>query len=490
MTYSRFFSLITALSFFLACQSAPTEGATDANATAGTSEVGPGEAPDIRIRVNGIQSGTASLVGMLGDQQYRADTVSINRDGIFHFKKDQPYQQGMYFVLLPDEGIVQLLVTEDQTFSYTAQQGDLIGSAVVEGSLDNELLYKNLKYQEQKDPDIQQLSTRMRQLQSGTPEYEQVKTQRDALLKERQDHLDEIFSAHPNSLFTRFKKAGQNPEVREIFKPDGSLDKVAQVFQYRREFWDNVDFSDPRLLYTPVIGNKLKRYITELTPQHPDSIIYSTVKLVEKVLPYPEYFKFVVNWITLKYEPTKTTLMDPEAVFVHMIQNYFTEERAFWSNPAEVQALQLRAHEMSASLVGKKGPNVKVPGPDGQIKELYAINKPYLIVYIYNPTCEHCMVETPKLVQYYKQWKNQGIGVYAIAIDTDDAEWRQYTREKGMNDFVNVYDPTNRSIYATYFVDNTPEIYVLNPDRTIIGKNLNPDQIMIVIDRDKEKRGK
>ena len=51
-------------------------------------------------------------------------------------------------------------------------------------------------------------------------------------------------------------------------------------------------------------------------------------------------------------------------------------------------------------------------------------------------------------------------------------------------DWTNVFDPTNRAIYATYYVDNTPEIYVLNRNRTIIGKNLKVHQIETILQRD------
>jgi peroxiredoxin len=445
------------------------------------------ESPDIRLTVQGIDRGLASMVGTFTDQQFKADTTTA-KNGVFHFKREKPYEPGLYFVLLPDESIVQMLVDADQTFSIETVKGDLVGSAQVKGSLENELLYRTLKFEESQNAEINRLNTTMRSLQQGTPEHEETKAKRDAVLKERQAYLEEVFNEYPNNLFTKFKMAGQNPEVREIYLEDGTPDKMQQVHYYRKEFWDNVDFSDPRILHTPVIGNKLKRYMTELTPQHPDSIIVASDRLVEKVLDYPTYYKYFVNWIVLKYEPTKTTLMDPEAVFVHMIQNYFTKERAFWTDSVQVHALQLRAHEMAGSLVGNKGPDVKAKNPQGEIKSIYEKDAPYIIVYMFNPQCEHCMVQTPKLVQFYQQWKNQGVDVYAIALDTDDAEWKGYLAKNGMNIFTNVFDPTNRSIYGKYYVDNTPEVYVLNPERIIIGKNLNVDQIPIIINRDKEKR--
>jgi len=77
--------------------------------------------------------------------------------------------------------------------------------------------------------------------------------------------------------------------------------------------------------------------------------------------------------------------------------------------------------------------------------------------------------------------------VYAIALDTEVDELQNYINKTGMK-FPVVYDPSNRSIYGRYYVDITPEIYVLNKERTIIGKNLKVFQIETVINRDKEKR--
>lgn len=56
----------------------------------------------------------------------------------------------------------------------------------------------------------------------------------------------------------------------------------------------------------------------------------------------------------------------------------------------------------------------------GKKQELMSKTADYLIVYLFNPDCEHCMVETPKLHKYYLANKANGVDVYAIAIDTDD----------------------------------------------------------------------
>jgi thiol-disulfide isomerase/thioredoxin len=456
------------------------------NPAATQSEDTPTESPDIAIQVEGLGSGPAYLIATRADQRYRLDSTSVDDAGRMVFKRDAPYPAGLIYVYLPDKSNLQMLVDKDQAFSMKTRTGDLVGSMKVEGSLDNELLYNNLRFEAEMQPKIQESAQKLRAVPAGSPEYDQLKKEQDQLVVQRKTHLDEIFNKHPNSFFTKFKSAGQNPDVKDVRKPDGSVDQAYQAYLYRSEFWNNVDFSDDRLLATPVIANKLKRYMTELTPQVADSINSAASFLIDKVLDRPEYYKFFANWIALNYEPTKTTVMDPQAVYVHMIQNYFTYDRAFWSDSVGVYALQLRAHEMAASLVGKKGPDVRAQGPDGKFYSISEIKSPYVIVYMFNPTCEHCMIETPKLVRLYQEWKAKGMEVFAIALDTNDAEWKAYIAKNGMN-WINVFDPTNKAIYAKYFVDITPEIYVLNPDRTIIGKNLKVDQIVTVIERDMRK---
>ena len=472
-------------------QTVPTATPVTTTNSPTTTNSEPTESPNIKIKIAGAQPGRVRLIGMFTDQQYLADSTRMDANGEIlltnSIKNGEPYKAGLLFLALQSGGTLQLLIDKDQTFSMTTHINDLVGAMKVEGSLDNKILYESSKMESDLQGQINAFSEQMKSQSQGSPAYENLNTQRAALIAKRKAGLEKLFQQYPNSFFTSFKRSGQNPEVKNILKLDGTLDQVAQVSAYRREFWDNVDFSDERLLYTPVIANKLKRYINELTPQHPDSIIHAASALVNKALPHPEYFKYFANWITLNYDPKETTLMDPQAVYVYMIQNYFTKERAFWaSSPAEIQSLQTRAYEMAASIVGKKGPNVTAQDHTGQMKSIYDMTAPYIIVYMYNPDCEHCQEQTPKLVRFYNEWKNKGVDVYAIAIDTDDQPWKDYIAKTGMT-FTNVHDPTNRAIYAKYYVDQTPELYVLNPDRIIIGKNLKVNQVETIINRDMEK---
>lgn len=432
----------------------------------------------VELNITDIKEGKSYLIASVAGGNFRADSSFIE-NGKLLFENKEGMPQGLYYASMPNQSFVQMFLGEDQSFTLQFDTRDIVGSMVVNGSKENEIFYTNLKYEESYNPKFRALTTELSQMDKTDPRYAELDKQKKQLEAEREKHLQELYKGNEDLLFVKFKQAGQNPKVRE------NVSDAEKVYFYRKEFWDNVDFSERRLIRTPVITNKLKRYIKELTPQSPDSIKASAQYLTDMVLLYPDYFKLIANWITIEYEPAKTDLMDAEAVFVFMIQNYFTRERAFWSDSMEVYALQQRAFEMSNSLVGLKGPDVVAKDQYGNTQSIYEKTADYIIVYMYNPTCEHCMEQTPKLVEWYNKNKNKGVDVFAIAIDTDEEEWKNYINKTGMT-FTNVFDPTNQSIYAKYYVNVTPELYVLNKDRTIIGKNLKVFQIDTIIERDRE----
>jgi len=445
---------------------------------------------DFTIKVNGAVPGPSDLIGHYAGQNFKADNTEIGADGTirYHCQNCQDgrtsYPQGLYYVKIGHEKYLQIMLGEDQQFSMTTDFNAPDDNMVVTGSDENQAFFENLKFERIGSPKFDMINRRLQGVEKGSDAFLKLKDEMRVLTDERKAHLDAMYKKYPGTLFCAFKKAGQEPELRENEPED------KQVFYYREDFWNDVDWSDRRLLRTPVISNKVTRFFEKLTPQNQDSIFASSERLVDQLLMHPEYYMYITNWVVKKFEPTKTTLMDPEFVHVKMIQKYFTRERAFWSDSLQVFALQQRASEMAQSLIGGQGPDVISKDLQGKTHRLMDSKADYLIVYMFSPSCEHCQEQTPKLVEWYKTWKNKGADVYAIALDTnvdDPNELANYIKKTQMP-FPCVWDPTNRSIYAKYYVDITPEIYVLSPERKIIGKNLKVFQIETIINRDKQNR--
>ncbi len=444
------------------------------------------ESTYIDARIDGMVAGKTRLVGVFGDQNYLADSAVIDATGHFTLRRAKPLPPGFYSFLVPGNKSFAILIDLDQRFSLRANIADLLGTMQVDGSANTDLLYQSFRFQAKQEAEAAALTETLRKFAPNTPEHQQAKAGQNKIVDDRKRYLEGLYKAHPNAFFTKFKIAGQNPDLVDFRKPNGVLDTLRQVLDYRRRFWDNVDFADKRLLHTPVISNKLKRYVKDLTPQQPDSIIKVVDPLIRRVMPYRDYFQFFTNWTALQYENGKTTVMDGEAVFVHIIQQFITPELAFWDKKENIEKIQKLAWELQASLVGRKGPDVRANDPNGVPRSIYEKTAPLIVVFMFSPDCEHCQKDASKIQQIYEKWKNRGVDFYGIGVNTKEDEWKAFLQKTGFT-FTNVFDPTNRAIYAKYYVDNTPELYILNRDRIIVAKNLNADQLEQVFERELAK---
>src|SRR5690606_37053411 len=155
----------------------------------------------------------------------------------------------------------QLLIDQQQKFSIEFNKTDIVNSMKISGSKDNELLYKNLQFEAGMNKRLEAVQQQLNQAEKGSDTYKRLEKEQEKLVAERKAHIQWFTDNEPNSFFTKFKIMGQNPDLKKFYKPDGSLDDQLQVYHYRKEFWEGYDFSDVRLLRTPVYFNKLKRYI-------------------------------------------------------------------------------------------------------------------------------------------------------------------------------------------------------------------------------------
>jgi thiol-disulfide isomerase/thioredoxin len=442
----------------------------------------------IEVQIDGIPAGKAKMIGVFGDRNYIADSAVVDASGRFEIRRKNLLPAGFYTFLLPGGNKnFSILIDTDQRFSLRANASDLGGTMQVNGSVNTALFYDNYRFQAKQDPELAKVAEVMKNNPESSPEFQKAKERQTQILNERKAHLEEIYKKYPDAFFTKFKMAGQNPDLTYPRKPNGDLDTLAQIMHYRGHFWDNVDFSDTRLLYTPVVGNKLRRYIKEMTPQNRDSIIPVADALIRRVMPYKPYFQFFANWIALQYENTKTTVMDGEAVYVHIIKNFFTPELAFWDKPENLEKLQKHAWEMEASLLWKKGPDVRAKDIlTGTERSIYEITAPIVVVFMFSPDCEHCQKAAPQIKEIARNWKSRGVEFFGIGVSTKEEDLKAFVQKSGF-DFPVVFDPTNRAIYAKYFVDITPELYILNKERIIVAKNLHAEQLEEVFQRELKK---
>ena len=103
---------------------------------------------EIKIRLNDFDQKQLFLGYHYGDNQYLKDTVEIDASGYFTFKGEEPFNGGVYLVIMPpDNQYFQIVLDEgQQVFSIETSAKDPVSNIKVNGSSDNKLLYEYLNF--------------------------------------------------------------------------------------------------------------------------------------------------------------------------------------------------------------------------------------------------------------------------------------------------------------------------------------------------------
>lgn len=465
--------ITTALAFlfchtFLTGQSAPATGA------------------QIRLQLDGLTDTSCIYLEAIHENKKSIlDSTYRNAQGEIVFQYRTAFEPGYYNILLPSKTELPVLLNDDQTVTLCTQMDHPIENMVVEGSLENELLYNSLQFESRLGERFK-AEIQANQMSRQEPlDQEFVNQLRTRYFVERESYYATVFTKYANTLYVKYEKARREPAILDQIFSASLLSSSDRQRMLLSHFWDNVDFSDARLLNTPVVYDKLWQYFNKFVPDQTDMKLKAVDILMDKVADHPACYRFFATWLAEEYRAPFTGLMDPDALYIHMVDHYLTYERAFWADSLQVYAWNLRSEDQRASLVGMTGQTFSAKDEAGVTHNLSDLNTPYIALFFYHADCDHCIETTPKLVQKYRELKDQGLQVVAISMSTPEDEWKAFMEQHHMDVFLNLTDEDNNSIYKNYFVRATPEIYLLNPDRKIIGKHLAVEDIMPVMQLDK-----
>lgn len=460
-------------------------------ASAGTS---PGY--DIHIIAKGLKPGSMVLLAnYYGDKQYIKDSTKVNEKGEVIFKGTEKWPQGIYLFVPPSKRYFDFVMDEGQNFTLEADTLDYIKTMKVKGSDENKFFYDYQNFMTAKQKQIEPFRDQLKK----TKNKDSIKMIQDKILvfdNEIKSYKNNFIKNNPKTFVAKLFKAMEEPEVPEApLLADGKKDTTFAFRYYKTHFFDNIDFTDDRLLRTPIFHPKIKQYMEKLTiqnPAEPDSLFASADYLIEKARPNQEMFKYVVYWLTYNYESSK--IMGMDAVFVHLVNKYYRTKQAFWVDSTQLYKITNRAFILEPLLLGKKAPPINFIDSTGKTISLYDVKGRYTVLIFWDHGCGHCKTEVPKLLDLYNsKLKAKGVTVYAAETEDKPDEWKKFIIDKKLN-WINVHEPdaykraVTKKIYDIY---STPVIYLLDENKIIKAKRIDVDQLgnfIDALDKEKEKQ--
>jgi hypothetical protein len=277
-------------------------------------------------------------------------------------------------------------------------------------------------------------------------------------------HETDIINSHPQTLTAKIVKAFQPVKIPDApVSADGKIDSTFRFKWYRAHFFDNFDLAEPGLLCLPqpLYKRKVEEYLDKLQVPHPDSITRAIDKLIAVAKGNQETYKYAVRLGLVKYQQPE--IMGLDEVFVNLYDKYFaTGEMDFWVDKKTNKNLKDHADRLRKSLVGNLGENLVMQDASLKPVSMFAINKKYTILYIFDPECSHCREETPKLVSFYESHKFD-VGVYGVCTNPSLEKMNNYVKEMKITwTTVNAHRTYTKWYQDLYDAITTPSVYVLN----------------------------
>ena len=454
---------------------------------------------DYSFKIDGLADTTVYLANYFGGKLYYNDTANVDANGVARFVGEESKPGGIYAVIFPDNQTYFQVVINESKIEMQTKLVDPESNMVVKVSKENKAFYEYLSFV----VDVQERMSKLnndKAIEGADQEKindqineEQIKAEKykAAYLKKN----EELFAA-------KVLRTSDEINVPEFKNEDGSIDDKKRFEYYHDHFFDNVDLKDDRLLRTPVINTKIETYLTKLTAQTPDSICEAIQNLTSMVADTSLMYKYIIQFSTNTFE--KSDIMGMDGVFICISENYYTTGKAWWLTDEQLIDIMELYNTRKNLTIGVKADNITLMDVDSNWVSLYDLKAKYTVLIFWDPNCGHCKKEMPKLKEFYKENKSRGIEVFSVSTEFENEDWVKFIKDneytwtdvsdnpkinKDAQKYISEGKTTLNSLNFREYWDiySTPQLYLLDENKTIIAKKLNTEQLNDFIEKHEKK---
>ena len=195
----------------------------------------------------------------------------------------------------------------------------------------------------------------------------------------------------------------------------------------------------------------------------------------------------VRQWVTLYlYDHyLQSKIMGDDAVAVYLADAWLLSGKVSFQNEVDRINAKIFTDFNRSSLIGKPAPELLLKDHNELVVNPVELSKgKYFLLYFYDTDCSTCAVETVRLKQFLSGNKFP-LDVYAVYTADDEGSWARYrTVNLNLPGIVHLWDPGMDSAFQRkYGILQTPGMFLVGPDGTILGRRLDTDALSQLIGR-------
>jgi hypothetical protein len=403
------------------------------------------------------------------------DTINLYK-GINNIKYTKSIVGGIYFLYFPKT---------KQKIYLTLENNDVINLSVAGADYLSTINTNNIK--NQKFFNYQKLAVSFSDVDST---YEmQVKQGKKFNLAQKAT----FFDAKNKQLM-----AARN-EIMKTLKPDAALyiyfDALNKLdlsvpnkkkYDEREKFIHSININAPRFLFTPVVKQVLTEYLSYY-PLQADSIVKGVDSIMLKMDCKGKAYPYVFDQLS-KILNNRDIQNNTEG-YSYFINKYVKDNKCKFLDPKSEKQLLDNLEKIKKISSQDTAINITLKDTAGIERNLhdFAKNYDFTLITFFDPTCEHCKVELPKMdstIQLLEQQLVLKIGKFTVCNDmgTQPDIWKAFINDFNLsNNYMHVSLGANNEIRNAYDAYTNPLFYLIDKQGKFLSKKLSTNTLRKIL---------
>jgi len=307
------------------------------------------------------------------------------------------------------------------------------------------------------------------------------------------NYLWHYYETTPETLLAKFIRAQYVPVSVPEFHWGSHAGQEAAAQKYYQflidHYFDNIDFKDIRLLYTPLNVDLQEFFMESLYPQTSENMITSIENLFKRITDEkPTPAQLAVRDYYLKKLIHLYMTADPkfDDVFVYLVDHYVSKLTASeFIADSEAGVFKRIADRKRRTLVGETIPVFESFMNNHHKISTADIPTKYTLLWFWDPDCEHCIEYTPVLCEFYSKYRSlYDFEVIACSVTEDYDRWIAFINNHHLEWFNTSYaiEEPNYDAVEFFNFSDTPAIFIIDKQHQIVARQFHIDELFEVFE--------
>ena len=446
----------------------------------------------IEFQAKAYKNKTFYLASHYGKFQTLVDSVIGDPDGKLVFKNDETYVSGIYMLVNNANEIeIEFLMDDVQQFKIKPDSQNPSKTTIDQSPLNIDFRDFNV-FLKTKRSEIDVLKT---SFESSNVKSEKAIYQKkiEFIETEISQYKQNYSASHSNTLALLFKLTQPIDDFSSLAENQKLATKEDSISYLKTNYFKGINFNDNRLLRNPFLEPKLSTYFEVFVPKTVDAITKEITKLLEIAnTPESELFKYMSLYFMDLYINPKQ--MGHDRIFLNLYNSYFKTQTYDWLPLTQKELFKSKARFLEHNQIGTKARELFMNSMDGKPFYLSDLTANYTVLIFWDPTCGHCQTEIPRINRLYNDdWKNMNLSIYAVNMNSEvREEWGKFITTHKLSAWKHVspassvsgnYSQKDVDYQTLYNIQQTPVFYLLDKAKTIIAKDIDPEDYLKLIQR-------